>query len=203
MSLNQLKPNPQTVTINGCQYTLVAFYYPDRNTAWDNLFQGQFLTNFYPCTINMTINAISASFHNAEAAFQATKWWNNPADLSAFEAAKTGSDAFHIKKQLANPDNSYAELGRDGAMKTVLTQKFSDPAFQQALLATGDAYLLEHKDADKNPDSYWSDYNDGSGLNMLGKTLMELREALGGSPMPTGNFSVADFTAQVKKLVGI
>lgn len=198
--MNQPTVNPpksREVTINGEHYELIAFYYPDRDTAWDTIYQGQFLANFYPCMITLTINGITGSFLTAEAAFQATKWWNNAADRAQFEGAKTGSDAFHIKNGLSNPDNSYAGLGRDGAMKEVLTQKFADPSFQQALLLTGEAYLLEHNEK-QGRDNYWSDDHDGSGANMLGKTLMEVREACGGAAAPSGNYTVADFTARVE-----
>ncbi|MDX2041778.1 MAG: NADAR family protein [Acidobacteriota bacterium] len=197
MNQSSIAPsNPKQVTINGQSYNLIAFYYPDRNASWDTLYHGQFLANFFPCSFSLTINDVTASFHNAEAAFQATKWWNNPADLAMFEAAKTGTEAFHIKKGLHNPDGSYASLGRDGAMKAVLAQKFSAPSFQQALLATGDAYLLEHNEV-KGRDDYWSDDHDGSGQNMLGQTLMALRQKLGGAGAPAGNYSVADFTVHV------
>jgi len=42
------------------------------------------------------------------------------------------------------------------------------------LLDTGDSSIIEHT---KN-DSYWGDGGDGSGRNQLGKTLMNVREAL-------------------------
>ncbi len=197
MNQSQIPPSrPKQVTIHGQNYNLIAFYYPDGDAVCDKVYHGQFLANFHRCSFSLTINGITASFHNAEAAFQATKWWNNPADLALFEAAKTGTDAFQKKKGLHNPDGSYAGLGRDGAMKAVLAQKFSDAALQQALLATGDAYLLEHNDV-KGRDDYWSDDHDGSGQNMLGKTLMALRQTLGGAGAPAGNYTVADFTAQV------
>lgn len=190
-------PKSREVTINGECYELVAFYYPDRDTPWDTIYQGQFLANFYPCKITLTINGITGSFYTAEAAFQATKWWSDPTGRAQLEGAKTGTDAFHIKRGLSNPDNSYAGLGRDGAMKEVLTQKFSDPSLKQALLLTGEAYLLEHNEVNGR-DSYWSDDHDGSGTNMLGRTLMEVREACGGAPAPLGNYTVADFTAQAE-----
>lgn len=196
MNQAQLNPKPKQVTINGQSYNLIAFYYPDSDAPWDAVYQGQFLANFFGCSFSLTIHGVTASFHNAEAAFQATKWWSIPATLARFETAKKGSEAFTIKKGLHDPDGSYAGLGRDGAMKAVLTQKFKDPSLQQALLATGDAYLLEHNAA-KGRDDYWSDDHDGSGRNMLGKTLMALRQALGGSGAPAGNYSVADFTQQV------
>jgi ribA/ribD-fused uncharacterized protein len=42
------------------------------------------------------------------------------------------------------------------------------------LLATGEAKLVEHT----SNDAYWGDGGDGSGKNMLGRVLMEVRERL-------------------------
>lgn len=202
-----LAPKPKAVTINNQSYNLVAFYYPDYDTGWDLAFQGQFLANFYRCNFSLTINGITASFNTAEAAFQATKCWNTT-EREMFEAAQcdTGTQAFNNKKKIASPDTSYAGLGRDGAMKAVLTAKFSDPVLRQGLIATGDAYLLEHNER-KGRDDYWSDDHDGlkkhdplgKTLNMLGKTLMEVREECGGVGAPKGQYTVADFTSHAEK----
>lgn len=201
MTLPQpLSPKPQEVTISGQRYKLVAFYYPDRDTPWDIVYQGQFLANFYPCSITLTINGLIGTFGNSEAAFQATKWWNTP-HRKDFEG-KSGSEAYTIKKGLPSPDYSYAGLGSPyAAMKTVLMQKFSDPALKQGLLLTADAYLLEHNEAAGRDPGGWSDNHDGSGNNLLGTTLMELREFYGGVGAPAGNYAVADFTKQVQLLV--
>lgn len=195
-----LSPQPKSVVIHNQPYTLVAFYYPGYDTPWDKVYCAQFLTNFYLCSIDLSIDGITGHFHCAEAAFQATKWWHNPADRQAFENAQTGKDAFITKKGLPDPDPTYAGLGQLGAMKAVLEQKFSDPDLQKGLLQTGDAYLLEHREYQHGPhsgDTFWSDASDGSGGNHLGRTLMELRAALGGSPAPAGQYSVADFSRQV------
>lgn len=189
-------PHPKAVTIHGQAYYLVAFYYPDYDTPWDILYQGQFLANFYPCHLTLTINGISGSFFTAEAAFQATKWWHDDATRKQFEAAKNGNEAFQIKKHLTNPDPDYAGLKWHGAMKAVLTEKFSDPLLQQAMLLTNQAYLLEHNIV-AGRDSRWSDNHDGTGENMLGKTLMEVRALYGGAAEPAGNYTVADFTAAI------
>ena len=197
MSLpNPIDPKPKTVTIGGATYQLIAFYYPDHNTPWDVVYQGQFLTNFYPAKFSFTHNGKTGSFNCAEAAFQALKWWNTP-DWKQFEGI-SGSAAFTTKKGLHNPDHSYAGFGSgEAAMTAVLTEKFKDPDLQKGLLATGDAYLLEHNEATGRDPGGWSDNNDGTGSNLLGKTLMNVRLQLGGKGIPAGNYTVADFTRQV------
>lgn len=189
-------PKPKKVTIGCASYNLVAFYFPDFDQPWDLVYRGQFLANFYPCSVSLTIRGATATFFTAEAAFQSTKWWSDAAIRAQFENAPTGTDAYNIKKDLDNADLSYAGLRQDGAMKAALASKFSDASLKQALLQTGDAYLLEHN-AKKGRDHYWSDDYDGSGSNMLGKSLMALRASLGGSGDPAPGVAVAAFTALV------
>jgi len=60
-------------------------------------------------------------------------------------------------------------------MRDVLRAKFTQHEDLRALLlSTGDAKLVEHT----ANDSYWADGGDGSGRNMLGQLLMQLREEL-------------------------
>lgn len=200
MSAKKFNPKPDQITINGTSYELVAFYYPGHNTPWDNFYQAYFLGNFYQTNLTVTINGLTATFHTSEAAFQATKWWtyDNGSIRKQFENAPDGNTAFHISKNnKSTADYSYAGLGRDEAMLTVLTSKFSDPDLKQGLLDTGIAYLLEHNQK-KGLDAYWSDDFDGTGDNTLGKTLMQLRANLGGAPSPCDTCKVLDFTLHVK-----
>jgi predicted NAD-dependent protein-ADP-ribosyltransferase YbiA (DUF1768 family) len=191
-----IDPKPKNVTIGGATYRLMAFYYPDHNTTWDVVYQGQFLTNFYPATFSFTHNGITGTFNCAEAAFQSLKWWNTP-HRQQFEGI-SGSAAFTLKKGLHNADYSYAGfLTSEAAMMAVLTEKFGDPDLQKGLLLTGDAYLLEHNEATGRDPGGWSDNNDGTGENLLGKTLMNVRLQLGGKGIPAGTYAVADFTNQV------
>lgn len=62
-------------------------------------------------------------------------------------------------------------------MREVVRAKFEQhPALLGLLLSTGDAEIVEHT----RNDAYWGDGGDGSGLNMLGRILMEVRQELGG-----------------------
>lgn len=51
-------------------------------------------------------------------------------------------------------------------------KKHSD--LKELLLSTGNRYIAEHT----ANDDFWGDGGDGSGKNMLGKILMEVREDL-------------------------
>jgi len=171
--------------IDNQSYKLIAFYFPGHNTPWDDYYQAPFLGNFWESKLMVNINNISGTFLTSEAAFQATKWWDNDSIRLRFENAKTGNEAFQIKKYLSVPaDYSYAGLGRDGAMMSILESKFTNKALKSALINTGNSYLLEHNTT-KGRDDYWSDDKDGiNGKNMLGITLMNLREKLGGFKSP-------------------
>jgi len=189
-------PQSNQVDINGNQYQLTAFYFPGHNTAWDDYYQAPFLGNFWQAKLTVTIDSVTANFHTAEAAFQATKWWYHDGIRKKFETATTGDEALRVKKsQVISPDYTYAGLYRDGAMLKVLEAKFADKTLQAGLLATSDAYLLEHNAA-IDRDEYWSDNHDGTGKNMLGITLMSVRKGLGGQgDLYRG--AVTEMTAQV------
>lgn len=84
------------------------------------------------------------------------------------EAATTGRRSDH-------PLREDWESVRDAVMMTALRAKFSQHAeLREALLATGDAELVEHTANDR----YWADGGDGSGLNRLGELLMRVRSEI-------------------------
>jgi len=60
-------------------------------------------------------------------------------------------------------------------MRVALRTKFTQhEGLQKILLETGNRKIIEHTPHD----AYWADGGDGSGLNMLGNLLMELRDQL-------------------------
>jgi ribA/ribD-fused uncharacterized protein len=74
-----------------------------------------------------------------------------------------------------------AKLRRDwesvkvSVMKKTVQAKFAQhDDLRSMLLATGDAKLVEHTEND----AYWGDAGDGSGQNMLGRILMQVRTEL-------------------------
>jgi N-glycosidase YbiA len=60
-------------------------------------------------------------------------------------------------------------------MREVVRAKFNQhDDIRQILLSTGNSKIVEHTEND----SYWGDGGNGSGKNMLGRILMEIREEL-------------------------
>lgn len=127
-----------------------------------------FLSNFYPHKLTL----YGKTYQNAEAAFHAQKTF----DLS-------------VKSQFQNlPPNEAKRLGRQiklredweeikvEVMEHVIRAKFSEPDLQDMLLDTGDAILIE---GNTWGDKFWG-VCDGNGLNMLGKTIMKVRNELKG-----------------------
>jgi ribA/ribD-fused uncharacterized protein len=73
------------------------------------------------------------------------------------------------------PLRSDWELVKNDIMRDALWAKFTQhAALRGLLLSTGDAEIVEHT----TNDAYWGDAGDGTGKNMLGKMLMELRASL-------------------------
>jgi N-glycosidase YbiA len=67
------------------------------------------------------------------------------------------------------------ETVKDDVMREALRAKFTqNEELKKILLETGDAILVEHT----ANDNYWGDGGNGSGRNMLGILLMELRDEL-------------------------
>ena len=67
---------------------------------------------------------------------------------------------------------------KDDIMRDAVRAKVAQHAeVRETLLGTGDAVIVEHT---KN-DAYWGDGGDGSGRNMLGRILMEIREEFRGA----------------------
>ena len=60
-------------------------------------------------------------------------------------------------------------------MRQAVLAKFTQHSnLRELLLSTGDTRLVEHT----TNDTYWGDGGDGTGKNMLGRILMEVREQL-------------------------
>lgn len=112
-----------------------------------------------------------------------------PTSEHFFQAMKFEDARYREKVRHANTPMIAARLGRDrkqklrrdwesvkvSLMREALLAKFTQhAALRQLLLATADARLVERTEND----AYWGDGGDGSGRNMLGLLLMELRAQL-------------------------
>jgi ribA/ribD-fused uncharacterized protein len=114
-----------------------------------------------------------------------------PTSEHYFQAQKFDDAAYREKVRTANSPMIAARLGRSrkqklrrdwesvkvGVMRKAVLAKFTQhPEPQQLLLSTGEARIVEHTEND----DYWGDGGDGSGRNMLGRILMQVREQLRG-----------------------
>ena len=87
---------------------------------------------------------------------------------SPMMAARMGRDR---KKRLRRDWESV----KVSVMRAALGAKFEQHAgLRELLLSTGEAKLVEHTERD----DYWGDGGDGSGRNVLGRLLMEVREGM-------------------------
>lgn len=177
------KPNPLQVNINGKMFDYLGFYYPGNNTDWDNVFGVPYLGNFWVEPFEVQLKGpTKGRFYTAEAAYQASKWWNDDKIIKRFESTTTGNDAFNLKKYDFKDIPFNGQYGGyatgEEAMFEILKSKFSDvnSELNLALGATGNAYLLEHGALLHSQDMIWSDGNNGKGTNHLGLCLMNVRE---------------------------
>lgn len=181
-------PDPKKINFadprnnKGQSIGVIGFYFPGYAMPWDTICKAGFLGNFFELApekikVEGTANGkISAhSFGNAEAAFQALKFW--PV-AHVFELL-SGDHAFQEKRRMAgSEDRSYAGHGSNWeGMMVVLRAKFKLKAMERLLVKTGDAYLLEHNSV-QGRDDIWSDNCDGNGMNWLGLQLMLIRDEI-------------------------
>jgi ribA/ribD-fused uncharacterized protein len=89
--------------------------------------------------------------------------------------ARTASIAAAMGRDRKRPLRDDWEHVKDGVMREAVLAKFAQNGdAREALLSTGGATLVEHTANDR----YWADGGDGTGRNMLGVILMEVRAQL-------------------------
>ena len=109
--------------------------------------------------------------------FQAQKFAGTEHE-EAIRSAKSPMIAARMGRDRSKPIRPDWEQVKDDLMREAVRAKFSQhPDLREILLATGDARIVEHT----ANDSYWGDGGDGSGTNMLGQILMEVRAAVRGT----------------------
>lgn len=115
------------------------------------------------------------------------KWWRTSEHY--FQAQKFAESEYEEEVRLAKTPMDAAIMGRDRAkplrrdweevkdniMRKAVLQKFrSHKDILDILLSTGQEEIIEKT----SNDYYWGWGKDGTGKNMLGKILMEVRELL-------------------------
>ncbi len=116
------------------------------------------------------------SWPTSEHYFQAQKFIaTDPAWFGAIRKANSPGISARMGRDRKHPLRRDWEAVKDDVMRRALAAKFEQhPELTTLLLATGDQLLVEHT----TNDSYWGDGGDGSGKNMLGRLLVELRTRL-------------------------
>jgi ribA/ribD-fused uncharacterized protein len=140
----------------------ICFYSKTENYYW--------LSNFSPHGFEVD----GQFWPSVEHYFQAQKFPGN-AIQDKIRMAKTPSKAKQLGRTRSVPLRDDWEAVKDEIMRQAVLRKFeTHKQLRQDLLDTGDEELIE-----KAPgDYYWGCGADGSGKNMLGKILMEVRARL-------------------------
>jgi ribA/ribD-fused uncharacterized protein len=139
-------------------------------------FRGQyhFLANFAPAPVLLD----GVSYPTVEHAYQAAKTLE-PEGRQQIRAASTPGLAKKMGRRLT-PRPDWDEV-KVAVMRDLVRQKFNGrPALKKLLLATGEAELVE---GNTWHDNFWGDCRcprcaESTGLNWLGRLLMEVREGL-------------------------
>lgn len=131
----------------------------------------------YGCFSNFAAYPIELAgqiWPTSEHFFQAQKFAGTP-DAEEVRLASSPMIAARMGRDRKRPLRSDWESVKDEIMRAAVSAKFSQYSeLRDILLATGDAQLVEHT----TNDNYWADGGDGTGRNMLGVILMEVREQL-------------------------
>lgn len=107
--------------------------------------------------------------------FQAQKFPDAPQYQEKIRTTASPMVAARLGRSRSQPLRKDWETVKIDVMREAVRLKFLQNAeMRETLLATGDAILVEHTVNDK----FWGDGGDGSGENMLGKILMEVRADL-------------------------
>jgi ribA/ribD-fused uncharacterized protein len=127
-------------------------------------------SNFAPYPVRLD----RLTWPTSEHYFQAQKFADG-ATREAIRTAPSPMDAAERGRSRASALGTDWEAVKVDVMRKAVLAKFTQhPELRRALLATGDARLVEHT----RRDAFWGDGGDGRGRNMLGRVLMEVRDGL-------------------------
>lgn len=131
----------------------------------------------YGCFSNFSAHGFTLDgkyWKTSEHYFQAQKFAGTEHEEEV-RLAKTPKEAARMGRERRRPLRGDWEAVKDDLMRRAVLKKFeTHEEIRAVLLATGDEKLIE-KTSD---DTYWGCGTDGTGKNMLGIILMEVRAAL-------------------------
>ncbi|WP_281886537.1 NADAR family protein [Paenibacillus sp. YYML68] len=131
----------------------------------------------YGCFSNFSNHPIKVEnkiWPTSEHYFQGMKFKNTEHE-ELIRLASTPMEAATMGRDRSRPLRSDWEQIKDEVMRIAVKAKISQNiSVRNILLSTGNCIIVEHT---KN-DSYWADGGDGTGKNMLGLILMEVRNSL-------------------------
>ncbi|MBI3650536.1 MAG: NADAR family protein [Acidobacteria bacterium] len=131
----------------------------------------------YGCFSNFSAHGFELDgkhWRTSEHYFQAQKFAGTP-DEEEIRNAKTPKQAANMGRERKRPLRRDWEAVKDHVMRKAVQRKFeTHPDIREILLSTGDEKLIEKTSSDY----YWGCGTDGTGKNMLGIILMEVRAAL-------------------------
>jgi len=129
-----------------------------------------YFSNFalYPLNLKGKIWPTSEHYYQAQKV-TGTAWEEN------IRLCQTPQEAFDMTRLPEFPERADWVDVKDDAMYEAVYAKFTQHEdLRQKLLESGEDYLIE----DSPVDYYWGCGSNGTGKNMLGKTLMAIRKAL-------------------------
>jgi ribA/ribD-fused uncharacterized protein len=129
----------------------------------------RWLSNFSPCVIHYQ----GFRFPTAEHAFQAAKF-DNEDYKKKIALLEKPTDAKRFGRDHSKYQRKSWGSERIDVMREILRIKFSNKAYRDFLLSTGDEELIEGNDWG---DKFWGKVA-GEGSNWLGIILMEIRKEL-------------------------
>lgn len=131
----------------------------------------------YGCFSNFSRHPVKMNgktWMTSEHYYQAQKFAGLPEEELVRECANP-KEAAAMGRDPSRPLRKDWDAVKDDVMREVVYAKFTQHNFlKKVLLETGDEVLVEHTEND----NYWADGGDGSGKNMLGVILMEVRDRI-------------------------
>jgi N-glycosidase YbiA len=132
----------------------------------------------YGCFSNFSAHPFTLDnlrWRTSEHYFQATKFAGHPDHVEALRNMPSPMQVAKAGRSRARPLRPDWEAVKDDVMRQALRAKFTQHLdIRTVLLETGEEDIIENT----TKDHYWGIGSSGTGLNMLGKLLVELRSEL-------------------------